>query len=136
MKFTTYRLTGGVVLIALGFAALMLPDDFRKTIAISVAIVSLSLMILSRVQLGASFSVRPKAKALVVRGLYSRIQHPLYFFLDMLLWSLIIWFDIPWLFALWAILLAVHVNEARKEERLLQSAFGDAYTHYQARTWF
>lgn len=136
MKFTTYRLIGGAVLIALGVAALTLPEDLRKTIAVSVAVVSLFLLILSRVQLGDSFSVRPKAKALVVRGLYSRIQHPLYFFLDMLLWGGIVYFDIAWLFAVWAILLAVHVNEARREERLLESAFGDAYTHYQSRTWF
>lgn len=136
MRFTHFRLIGGAVLIALGFAALVLPDDVRKTIAVSVTVISLFLLILSRVQLGASFSVRPKAKALVVRGLYSRIQHPLYFFLDMVLWGLIVYFDVPWLFALWAVLLAVHVNEARREERLLQSAFGDAYLHYQSRTWF
>lgn len=136
MKLSAYRLVGGLVLIGLGVAAFSLPDDTRKTVAVSVSVISLFLLILSRVQLGASFSVRPKAKALVVRGLYSRIQHPLYFFLDTMLWGVIVYLAIPWLFVLWAVLLAVHVSEARREERLLESAFGDAYTRYQSRTWF
>ncbi len=136
MKLIAYRLIGGLVLIGLGFAAFALPDDTRKTLAISVAVIALFLLVLSRIQLGNSFSVRPKAKALVMRGLYSRIQHPLYFFLDVMLWGLIVYFALPWLFLLLAALLIVHVNEARREERLLLSAFGDAYSRYQSRTWF
>lgn len=136
MKITVYRLVGGAVLIGLAFAVMRLPEDARQTIGVCVAVASLFLLILSRVQLGASFSFRPKAHALVVRGLYSRIQHPLYFFLDMLLWGLIVYFGIAWVFAVWAILLVAHIIAARREERLLQSAFGDAYVHYQSRTWF
>ncbi len=136
MKFTTYRLVGGAVLIGLGLAALTLPDQIREPIAVVVSVVSLFLLILGRVQLGASFSIKPKAHALVERGLYSRIQHPLYFFLDMILWGVIVYCYIPWLFAIWAVLLLVHISEARREERLLASAFGDVYITYQSHTWF
>jgi len=136
MKFTVYRLIGGAVLVGLALAALNAPDDVRQTIGISVAVASLFLLILGLLHLGSSFSIKPEARALVTRGLYSRIQHPLYFFLDMLLWGLFVYFDVPWLFVVWAILLLVHVMEARREERLLRAAFGEKYDSYQSRTWF
>jgi len=136
VKFTAYRIIGGAMLIGLALAAMNLPEDARRSIGISVVVISLFLLILSRVHLGSSFTVKPEARQLVTRGLYSRIQHPLYFFLDMLLWGVIVYFDIPWLFAVWGILLLVHVMEARREERLLLSAFGEKYTSYQSHTWF
>ena len=136
MKFTGLRIAGGAVLTGLAIVALTCPEDLRKTIGISVAVVSLFLLVLSRIHLGASFSIRPKAKALVTKGLYSRIQHPLYFFVDMLLWGLIVYFGALWPLPVWVVLLAVHVLEARKEERLLRSAFGQPYEEYQSRTWF
>jgi protein-S-isoprenylcysteine O-methyltransferase Ste14 len=136
MKFTVYRLAGGAMLIVLALAVMNTPDVTRRTIGIAVGAVSLVLLILSRTHLGASFSMKPEARELVTKGLYSRIQHPLYFFLDMILWGVIVYFDLPWLFAVWAVLLVVHVMEARREERILQKAFGDAYLRYQSHTWF
>ncbi len=136
MKFTVYRLIGGGVLVGLALAVMATPEDVRKTVGILAAVASLFLLILSRVHLGKSFSVKPEARALVTKGLYARIQHPLYFFLDMLLWGVIVYFGLPWLFIVWGILLLVHVMEARREERLLRSAFGDAFNAYQSRTWF
>jgi len=40
------------------------------------------LMALARIQLGKAFSVAPKATTLVTHGLYSKIPHPLFVFLD------------------------------------------------------
>ena len=136
MKFIVYRLAGGAVLIGLAFGAMSLPEDAQKTIGLCVAVASLFLPVLSRVHLGASFSIKPVARTLVTRGLYSRIQHPLYFFLDMMLWGVIVYLGLPWLFAIWAALLLVHVMEARREEGILRTAFGDQYGAYQSRTWF
>jgi protein-S-isoprenylcysteine O-methyltransferase Ste14 len=136
LKFTVYRLAGGAVLVGLALGAMTAPEDVRRTIGIAVAVFSLFLLILSRVHLGTSFTVRPEARALVTKGLYARIQHPLYFFLDLLLWGLIVYFDWPWVLAGWAALLLVHVMEARHEERLLRSAFGQNYDTYQSHTWF
>ncbi len=120
----------------LALFAMSAPDDVRQTIGISVAVASISLLILSLVHLGASFSIKAEARALVSRGIYSRIQHPLYFFLDMLLWGIVVYLDLPWLLVIWSILLLVHVMEARREERLLRAAFGEKYDSYQSRTWF
>ena len=41
---------------------------------------SLALLVLARLELGSSFSVRPKAQTLVTHGLYSRIRNPIYVF--------------------------------------------------------
>src|SRR5258708_15977826 len=41
---------------------------------------SLALLVLARIELGSSFSVRPKAHTLVTHGLYSRIRNPIYLF--------------------------------------------------------
>ncbi len=136
MKFTALRLGGGAVLIGLALVATTFPDDTRQTIGISVGIASLFLLVLSKVHLGDSFSMTPRAHALVTKGLYSRIQHPLYFFLDMILWGVIVYFGAVWPLAIWALLLLVHVMEARREERVLRAAFGASYETYQSRTWF
>jgi protein-S-isoprenylcysteine O-methyltransferase Ste14 len=136
MRFATLRLAGGAVLTGLALVALDFPEDFRKTLGICIAVASLLLLILSRVHLGTSFTIKPEARALVTRGLYSRIQHPLYFFLDTMLWGVIVYFGLAWPIGVWALLLLVHVMEARREERLLRSAFGQRYDEYQSRTWF
>ncbi len=136
MKLIVHRLIGGAVLAGLALATTTLPDDVRRTIGISVAVASLFLLILSRVHLGSSFSIKPEVRELVTKGLYSRIQHPLYFFLDTLLWGLIVCFNFPWALLAWGILLVVHVIEAKREEGLLRSAFGEKYAAYQSHTWF
>lgn len=136
MKFTVYRLAGAVVLIALAFWALTAPEDGRRTIGVCVGVASFFLLLLSRVHLGSSFSIKPEVRSLVTRGLYARIQHPLYFFLDLLLLGLIVFFNFPWGLAVWAALVLVHVLECRREERLLRAAFGKEYDAYQAQTWF
>ena len=50
---------------------------------VTFALVCASLAQLARTQLGKSFSVTPKAKELVTHGLYSRLRHPMYLFLDL-----------------------------------------------------
>ena len=136
MKFTTLRLAGGAILLGLAIVAMTLPEDARRTVGICVGIASLFLLVLSRLHLGDSFSVTVKARALVTKGLYSRIQHPLYFFLDMILWGIIVYFGAVWPLALWVLLLLAHILEARREERVLQAAFGQTYEAYQSHTWF
>lgn len=46
--------------------------------AVAVGLPYLLLLIVARIELGGSFSVRPKAQALVTHGLYSRIRNPIY----------------------------------------------------------
>jgi protein-S-isoprenylcysteine O-methyltransferase Ste14 len=100
------------------------------------AVVALPLMALSRVQLGKAFSVAPKASVLVTRGVYSKVPHPLYAFLDAALLGAVIALRRPWLVAAWLALVAVHAWAARRESKVLEAAFGDAYREYRAKTWW
>jgi protein-S-isoprenylcysteine O-methyltransferase Ste14 len=99
-------------------------------------VAGIPLIIVSRVQLGSAFAVGPKATTLVTRGIYSKIPHPLYFFLDVALLGLVIAIRQPWLVAAWLALVAVHGWAAAREAKLLSRAFGDSYREYRARTWW
>jgi protein-S-isoprenylcysteine O-methyltransferase Ste14 len=44
------------------------------------AAVGFALWLTARIQLGKSFSVRARARALVTTGLYSKFRHPIYLF--------------------------------------------------------
>jgi protein-S-isoprenylcysteine O-methyltransferase Ste14 len=94
------------------------------------------LAITARVQLGKSFSVRPKATGLVTHGLYSRIRNPMYISVDILLLGLILVLRWYWLFLVLAVLPITQTLQARREARLLEEKFGKAYLDYRKQTWF
>jgi protein-S-isoprenylcysteine O-methyltransferase Ste14 len=102
----------------------------------ALVLVGVPLMALARVQIGSAFAVAPKAKALVTHGLYAKIPHPLYVFLDVALLGVVIALRQPWLVAPWLALVALHAWAARREARVLERAFGDAYRQYRAKTWW
>lgn len=129
------RLSGAAVVAALVVAATTLGLTPRLIIAASVGLPSLVLMIMSRRELGDAFAVRPKAKALVTTGLYARIQHPMYTFLDLFLAALITASGWPLLLCAWGVLAVVQVIRARQEEKLLSAAFGADYEAYRRTTW-
>jgi len=101
------------------------------------ALVSGVLLIVARLQLGSSFSVRPEARALVTTGLYSRIRNPIYLFSLLLLTGVALYFGQPWLIlGIVLIFLPIQIYRARKEEKILTGVFGEAYRSYKAGTWF
>jgi len=76
------------------------------------------LLIVARLQLGAAFSVRAKAKKLVTTGLYSRIRNPIYVFSAMFLVGIVIVSE-RWLLLLpIALLIPMQVVRARREARV------------------
>lgn len=119
----------------LAFHASALDFIFRIGIASAIGIPAFALMIVSRRQLGESFSVMPAAKALVVNGVYSRIQHPMYVFLDLFLASAIVALGYSILVWLWGVLIFVQILQSHREESVLRSAFGAEYDHYANQTW-
>jgi protein-S-isoprenylcysteine O-methyltransferase Ste14 len=127
-----------VALLAAG--ALMVITRFPREAALSVGggfvLAGIPLMALARVQLGRAFSVRPKATTLVTHGLYSKIPHPLFVFLDVALLGVVIALRQAWLVVPWLALVAAHAWAARREAQVLERAFGDAYRQYRARTWW
>jgi protein-S-isoprenylcysteine O-methyltransferase Ste14 len=136
MDRTVVRLVGAAVLAALAYAATLMGQNQRLVVGILVGLPSFVLMIISRTHLGKSFSVMPEAKALVKTGMYSRIQHPMYLFLDLFLLAIIVLLGIPVLLLVWGILLIVQMAQARREEKVLAVAFGAEYETYKHGTWF
>ena len=136
MNKTILRVIGAVVVAALAATASTLSATPRIALGIIIAATSLALIIIGRRHLGASFSVLPAAKGLVKTGLYSRIEHPLYTFLDIFLIGIIIALNIPVLLWVWGALVVVHLVESRREEKVLESAYGEEYAEYRSRTWF
>ena len=136
METSVLRIAGAAVVAALGFVASSLDAEYRILFGIIAGIPSLALMFLSRRQLGASFSVRPEARALVTTGLYARIRHPMYVFLDILLLSIIVVSGWKLLLVIWGALVVVQIIQASREEKVLAARFGDVYAAYTRRTWF
>jgi protein-S-isoprenylcysteine O-methyltransferase Ste14 len=136
MEKTKVRVVGAVIIAALALIATGIGEIPRIALAILIGLPSFILIIVGRRQLGTSFAVTPKAKALVTTGLYSRIEHPLYFFLDLLLIAVIIALGRPIFLWVWGILVLVHILEARREEKVLAAAFRAEYASYREGTWF
>ncbi|MFO7692808.1 MAG: methyltransferase [Vicinamibacterales bacterium] len=128
------------VIALLAGGALIVIATSGRIVALSVGgavvLVGVPLMALARVQIGRAFAVAPKAKALVTHGLYARIPHPIYVFFDLTLLGVVIALRQPWLVAPWLALVAIHAWAARREARVLERAFGDAYRQYRAKTWW
>jgi protein-S-isoprenylcysteine O-methyltransferase Ste14 len=100
------------------------------------AAVSLALVVLARVQLGKSFAVTPKANDLVTHGLYSRLQHPMYLFVDLTVCGLALAVNRWYLLLPLLVLLPLQTRNALRESNLLQEKFGERYKTYRRATWF
>ncbi len=136
MNATFVRLVGAAVLALVTLYAASLTAGMRLVVGIVIGVPSFVLIIVGRRQLGTSFSVKPTAKALVTSGLYSRIQHPLYFFLDLWLIGVIVALGWRILVLPWLVLVLVHIAQARREEKVLAAAFGAEYETYRQGIWF
>ena len=110
--------------------------DGVKVAGAVVAGVSLVLLVVARLQLGGSFSVKAKATTLVTTGLYSRIRNPIYVFGALMLVGMSVVLGSWVLLGLVVLLTPVQAYRARKEEAVLEAAFGEEYARYKAETWF
>ena len=93
-------------------------------------------VILGRHTLGRSFSIAPKATALVTSGIYSRIRNPIYVSGTILLLGIVLILRRPALLTLLLVLIPTQIIRARREAAVLEAKFGDAYREYRKRTWF
>lgn len=127
-----------IAVLGLGALALVRQGTGHQTLLAGgvLVVVGLPLLGLARWQLGRAFTVTPQAKGLVTQGLYARMPHPMYVFLDLALLGAIIMARREWLLVVWAGLVAVQVWQARREARVLEQAYGDAYRAYRKRTWW
>jgi protein-S-isoprenylcysteine O-methyltransferase Ste14 len=129
-----------VVAVLLGLGALVLIEQGTRQQAWLVGgllvLTGLPLLGLARWHIGKAFAITPQAKGLVTRGLYSRIPHPMYTFLDVALLGVVVALRFAWLLVPWLALVGVHAWTARREARVLERAFGDAYREYRTHTWW
>ncbi len=112
------------------------PWTVSRILGAVLALAGYSLFVTARLQLGKSFSVTPQAKELVTLGLYSRIRNPIYVFVDVMIFGAILALHLYGLFALFPLLVAMHVIRARREGKVLQEKFGQTYLDYRDETWF
>jgi protein-S-isoprenylcysteine O-methyltransferase Ste14 len=101
-----------------------------------IALTSLSLIVLARLQLGRSFSIRAKATRLVTTGLYSRIRNPIYTFGCFIFLGLAMFIPAWWLLPALVIVIPMQVVRSRREAAVLEATFGDEYRRYRQQTWF
>lgn len=135
-----YALTA-IQVVAVGVLVWLLvtlkgPWNLQRYIGMVLIALGITFIALARYQLGKSFSLKPEAHALVTTGLYAKIRNPIYVFGIVMIAGLIMVLQKP---NLWILLVVVVVGQtirARREARVLEAAFGDAYREYRRRTWF
>jgi protein-S-isoprenylcysteine O-methyltransferase Ste14 len=133
-------------LISLGVLVVMLVETVpllrhmewtgAKAAGAALVAVSLILLVVARLQLGASFSVSAQARRLVTTGVYSRLRNPIYVSAALLLvgLSLLLASWLPLILA--AVTTPIQLYRARNEEQVLAAAFGEEYQRYKRTTWF
>lgn len=127
-----------LVVLALYFFVPGIKDQPWTAMRVAGAILALLgyiLTITARVQLGKSFSVSPQAKELVTSGLYSRISHPMYLFVDVMLLGLAVALPLYWLLLLIVVLIVAQTIRSRQEAKVLEQKFGQTYLDYRKQTW-
>jgi protein-S-isoprenylcysteine O-methyltransferase Ste14 len=125
-------------LLVLGWIVHSVPEPYGlpRLIGLVVALIGLAGVILSRYTLGRSFSITPKATALVTSGIYSRIRNPIYISGMIFLIGVALIVERPKLLAVLLVLIPMQIIRARREAAVLEAKFGDAYREYRRRTWF
>jgi protein-S-isoprenylcysteine O-methyltransferase Ste14 len=134
----TIGLAASVVLLTLGAFVLIRHGTSRQTLYVGgvAAVIAVPLLGLARRQLGSAFSIAPQAKGLVTHGVYERMPHPMYVFLDLALLGVVVVLRQAWLLLIWVGLVLIQAWQAQRETKVLEQAFGDAYRDYRRRTWW
>jgi protein-S-isoprenylcysteine O-methyltransferase Ste14 len=127
---------GLLAIIFLGIHFGSVPWTPTRIAGAVIGLPSVLLLVLARIQLGSSFSVRPKAQTLVTRGLYYRIRNPIYVFGGLAIAGVILYINQPLGLCIFAVLIPLQIYRVRREERVLEARFGDEYRQYKLHTWF
>jgi protein-S-isoprenylcysteine O-methyltransferase Ste14 len=111
-------------------------NDRHHWIGLAISLAGFALWLLARHQLGSSFAVRAEAKELVTHGLYAKIRNPIYFFA---FFAFLGEFVALGAYGAIPVLLMFQVGQymrIKREQQVLEAAFGDEYRAYKSQTWF
>jgi protein-S-isoprenylcysteine O-methyltransferase Ste14 len=132
VDLVTFVLYGVLLATTVAFA----PRGPLWIAGVCLSVVCAVLWVVARVQLGAAFSVRPEARRLVTTGLYSRLRHPIYVFGTLAVLLALLALQGWGALAVWIIVIPIQVVRARREDKLLEEAFGTEYAVWRDSTWF
>jgi protein-S-isoprenylcysteine O-methyltransferase Ste14 len=124
----------GIAYLLYAYAAL--PSTDLRILGLLLAIAGFAGVAVARAQLGNSFTLAPEARALVTRGIYSKIRNPVYVFSAFAIAGLLLYINRLNFFWIFLLIIPLQVIRARIESRVLEDKFGDAYREYKSRTWF
>lgn len=129
------QVSAAIILVAV---ILFWPGEWKawRIIGASIALPSAVLLMIARYQLGRSFSVSAQARTLVTHGLYSKIRNPMYVFSWLMTLGFAIASGVVVLAVIPLLLIPLQVSRARKEAKVLEEKFGEAYRDYGRRVWF
>jgi protein-S-isoprenylcysteine O-methyltransferase Ste14 len=134
--FTAVQIAAAAAFLWLLFARAPGPWDLQRCLGSSLVIAGIAGIATARYQLGKSFSLKPEARQLVTRGVYSKIRNPIYVFGAVAIVGFVLAFREPKLWLLLLVIIVVQTLRARREREVLEAAFGDAYREYRRKTWF
>jgi len=128
-------------IVAAGIAAwylitLRTPWNAQRIAGTVLFVLGVSGIVAARIQLGRSFSIAAQARKLITTGIYSKIRNPIYVFGTVFFTGLILIVQRPVLWIFLVILVIGQTLRARREAKVLETAFGDEYREYRKKTWF
>ena len=138
MKFQRHFiliLIAGISVLSLFWKFRSAPWDPMRWAGAILMVPSFILFSIAHVQLGSSFSVSAQARNLVTTGLYSRIRNPIYLFGGLLIVGVVLFLEHPRYLLIFLVLVPLQLVRIRREERVLEEKFGDAYRQYKKGTW-
>lgn len=111
------------------------PWTVMRAAGLAIMVPTFVLWGLAHIQLGDSFSVKAEACQLVTTGIYSRFRNPIYVFGGVGMAGFILAIRRPWFLLAFVVLVPLQLVRSRREARVLEDKFGDAYREYRAKTW-
>ena len=112
------------------------PWNAQRYVGTALVVVGISFIAVARYQLGKSFAIRAQAHELVTRGLYSKIRNPIYVFGTVMFTGVALILQMRSLWIALVVVIILQTIRARREARVLEVAFGDAYREYRRKSWF